>query len=170
MLSAFIDQYCFWTLNHAIGDPIRHWVGYFALICICPSLIFICLFARRVNTSWLIVISLVGLENLVTPNTHYMLIAVPFLCLIAGNALIAEKRKSVLAISAILSIVLFIRMGAAVIRPFGIMGLQRYSIAEVYKQARNMPYDPYTHLTASFIINNWPLPTNSFLDQLERRK
>jgi len=160
-------------LYHAVFDPLDHLGGWWAVIwSVCPFLFFVPLFARGVPKAWLAIIAIVTLQNLIAPQCHYWIPAVPFFCLLSAKAITEKKLPRYAVVVAILLAGFSVcRMGLAIIRPWGLFSMRKFGIMDDYYLAdlikKQQVKEPvWMNRPMLYYIMGLNVPGNDFLAQI----
>lgn len=168
----FIKQTIGLAIYYALKDPTHRISILLAIVfVIFPSLIFSAFFANGIKRSWLYFIGLTVLLILIVPVGHYMIPIIPFLSMLAANA-IEEKRIPRWWYLAVLLIPTFRFTAGAFVSPWGPFGRRQYGLMDMYYEAdvvKNLDLKPpiWTAWGPIYFINKWPIIGNSFIDMMQ---
>lgn len=160
------------AIYYALKDPSQRISALAAIVfVIFPALIFTALFAKNRPKTWMYFIALTSFLILLVPVDHYMIPIVPFLSMLAADA-IKEERVPRWWYVAILLIPTLRWLAGPLVSPWGPFGRRQYGIMDMYDEAalvKNLNLKPpiWTAWPSIYFINNWAPIGNSFIDMMQ---
>lgn len=157
-------------MRHAFYKYPHTFPIYADLFICCPPLWIAALFARRVPRTWLILLGVIGLQCLFLPVVHYVLLILPFLCIMAAMGY-QNERELLRGWVLILLIFPVIRAAKDFILPWrNVFGMRAYGIsdgtemANVVKSAGPLVAPIWCSYPQLYFLMGWKPPTFDFIN------